>query len=156
MDSLSIAIIKAFLEKNVISIASGLCAITLLRWYFDKDRRDIAKIPGPKPKWLIGSLIGNLDLVWKKNLPISETYILIHRELAYEYRHLGMYKFSIGFSRGGTFVMVSKANTVEAILSSSVNISKSHSYSFLSPWLGEGKKWLVFYKRTFQSIHKHP
>lgn len=122
---------QSLLLDNLALVAVASFVIFILRWYFDRDRIDYYKIPGPPVKWPI---IGNIDLLYDKKKPLSETILPVHYELSKKYT-AGFYRFLFGMERA---VMFHKAAMVEALFSSSVNITKGEGYKFIAPWLGKG------------------
>lgn len=47
---------------------TALGILRLARWYLNKDRGDLAAMPGPTPQWLVG----NLGLFYDRSKPISQ------------------------------------------------------------------------------------
>lgn len=62
--------------------------------YNDKEKHGlIAKIPGPKGY----PLIGNLDLFWRQNVPLTEAIFKVTSQLYEEYSHHGESKDAVLF-----------------------------------------------------------
>lgn len=105
----------------------------LLRWFFDKDRKAIAALPGPKVKWPY--VQGNLDLLWSKQKHVFDIYLPVQSKLAEEFDKYGLYRFMFGSQPS---VVLFKPETVEVLLSSNVNIRKASDYKLLKLWLNNG------------------
>lgn len=133
MDAKVFSLVVKFVSENVAAIGLAIAVILFLRWYFDRDRRDIARLPGPKP-W---PLIGNVNLMWSKGPgnTVLDNVVPLYHELSKQFFQHGFFAFYFG-SR--PMVMIFKPEVAEALFTSSVNISKAPNYKFMRSWLGNG------------------
>ncbi|XP_063976066.1 cytochrome P450 4c3 isoform X3 [Diachasmimorpha longicaudata] len=118
-------------KTGILLIIFAISVIWRLAGWYRLQRRYrecLDKIPGPAALPLVGNTI-------ELNLDHEELYQrIMGMRMLWGWRE-GINKAWVGQH---PYVFVSKASTVEAVLSSNRHIDKSADYRFLRPWLGTG------------------
>lgn len=120
MDLISLAILAACCVLFLHAVVLRFIKFVIYVWHTDK-------IPGPAPFPGTSVLRGvmKLSLAERTNWLLSEDR---------KYTE-GIWKTWVG---PVAFIRLRKPEYVEKLLSSTVNITKSHNYEYLRPWLGQG------------------
>lgn len=94
---------------------------------------NLAAIPGPRP-W---PLLGNVSILLNRRVPIWDLILIVQKQLCALYATEGIFRI---WTFGRQSVFLFKPHTVEALITSNVNINKSEEYRFAAPWLRTGKQ----------------
>uniref|UniRef100_A0A182INU2 Uncharacterized protein n=1 Tax=Anopheles atroparvus TaxID=41427 RepID=A0A182INU2_ANOAO len=104
------------------------CCIVVYRERYRRLVRHIDRIPGPATVPIVGNAL-------QINSDREELFNRIIASRKLYGRHQGISRIWNGLT---PYVLISKAQVVEKILSSTRNIEKGRDYEFLQPWLGTG------------------
>ncbi|KAI1285563.1 Cytochrome P450 4c3 [Halotydeus destructor] len=112
----------------------------------------LQELPGPEGY----PVVGNIDLLLDRSTPIWDLILSLQKSLCERYSKEGLFKIE-AFGRKSVFLF--KPYTVEALITSNVNINKSEEYRFAAPWLrnglgmSAGNKWRRDRKVVTNAFH---
>ncbi|XP_058127632.1 cytochrome P450 4c3-like [Anopheles ziemanni] len=112
----------------LLGITFVLCCAAVYRERYRRLVRHIDRIPGPATVPIVGNAL-------QINADREELFNRIIASRKLYGRHQGISRIWNGLT---PYVLISKAQVVEKILSSTRNIEKGRDYEFLQPWLGTG------------------
>ncbi|CAG7818846.1 unnamed protein product, partial [Allacma fusca] len=142
---MSLEILVSFpLITSIVFIVSAFWIIKLI--LPNRKTKLLDKFPSPFRFPLI-------DHAWMSNVHADD---VLKKATSLHKQHGDRYRFKIG---PNNFIMMAKPDDIEKLLTSTTNIEKGQTYSFLVPWLGDGLltskglKWQSRRKMLTPSFH---